>query len=243
MSFLTKRPGRKASVAGAVVLAAGILIGYAGGGIAGDGIPANKATAAASKRVVAGPNQTVEILTATMKTSKPTDLILQLTMECSIFTALKTSNDNASATATGTVKAWITIDGAVVPIESISQPPQDPPPPGIAPLPGPDDPDAPHDGATMCNRTYHRTVTDDENNTPPDGIDTEDDYIQTKSAHGFNWLRQNAGSGKHVIKVWAILDQSEVGDATATVEIGNRTLIIEPTKMANDAVIAENGTS
>lgn len=225
----------------ALALTVGLVVGTAGGGFAGGtGIPADKATAAGSKRVVAGPDQVVRILSAKMKTSKPTDLILQLTMECSIFTRLTTANDSASATAAGTVKSWITIDGVVVPVESASQPPQDPPLGGIAPLPGPDV-DAPNDGATMCHRTYHRTVTDGED--PADGIDTEDDYIRTKSAHGFNWLRQNTGSGEHLIEVWAVLDQETAGDATATVEIGNRTLIIEPTKMANDAVIAENGTS
>lgn len=233
---LTKRNG-----ALALALAIGLVIGTAGlGNAGGTGIPANKATAAGSKRVVAGPDQVVRILSATMKTSKPTDLILQLTMECSIFTRLTTSNEGASATAAGTVKSWITIDGVVVPIESASQPPQNPPPGGIAPLPGPDV-DAPNDGATMCHRTYHRTVSDGED--PADGIDTQDDYIRTKSAHGFNWLRQNTGSGEHRIEVWAVLDQEVAGDATATVEIGNRTLIVEPTKMANDAIIAENGTS
>jgi hypothetical protein len=35
--------------------------------------------------------------------------------------------------------------------------------------------------------------------------------------------------------------QTSTGDAQAFV--GNRTLVIEPTKLANDAVIAENGAS
>jgi hypothetical protein len=84
-------------------------------------------------------------------------------------------------------------------------------------------------------------VTDNEN--PLDGIDTEDDYISTKSSHGFNWVQMNMGSGLHKIAVMATLTTSTDGsNATATAEIGNRTLIVEPTKMANDAIIAENGS-
>ncbi|HEX9969717.1 MAG TPA: hypothetical protein VGB03_06230, partial [Acidimicrobiales bacterium] len=229
--LLTKRNG-----AVALALVVGLVVGTAGGGFAGgSGIPADKATAAGSKRVEAGPDVAVPILKARLKTSKPTDLILQLTMECSVLTKLKTSASNPSAGAAGTVKAWITIDGAIVPVESESTPPQDPPPPG---LPAGPTEDAPSDAATMCNRAYQRTVADDE--LAPDGQDTEEDFIRTKSANGFNWLRQNTGSGEHEVIVWAMLDQRTTagapGDATAEVEIGNRTLIIEPTKMANDAI-------
>ena len=223
---------RRNTAVAAIALAVGLVIGSAGGGIAsGTGMPANKATAAASRHVETGPDLAVEILTANLHTAKTTDLILQLSMECSIFTKLKTSSTTATANATGTVKAWITIDGLVVPIESFSTPPQNPPAPGTAAA----------DSVTMCNRAYQRTVTDAEN--PLDGQDTEEDFIRTKSAHAFNWLRLNAGSGDHVIRVWAMLDQTTTGDATATVEIGNRTLVIEPTKMANDAIIQQTGSS
>jgi hypothetical protein len=219
---------RNSAIAG-IALAVGLLIGTAGAGLAGSGTPANKVTAAASTEVVLGPGDSLPILTATMRTSKPTDLILQLTMECSIFTRLVTGpSDNGAtdtASATGTVQAWIEIDGVVVPVTSVSSPPQNPPPGGNKVT----------DGATMCHRTYQRSVTDAEN--PLDGQDIEDDYIDTKSAHGFNWLRQNAGSGVHEIVVYATLTESTTGDATAQAEIRNRTLIVEPTKMANDAVI------
>lgn len=217
----------------ALALTVGLVIGTAGlGNAAGSGTPANKVTAAGSNRVVFGPGTEVTILSATMKTSKPTDLILQLTMECSILTALTTGNDTPSGTASASIRAWIEIDGVVVPVTSISSPPQSPPPPG----------DKAKDSATMCNRTYSRTVTDGED--PLDGIDTEDDYIDTKSANGFNWLRQNTGSGMHTIVVKATLTETISGaNANAQAEIGNRTLIVEPTKMANDAVIAESGTS
>ena len=90
-------------------------------------------------------------------------------------------------------------------------------------------------------REYSRTVEDQEN--PLDGIDQEDDYIRTKSAHSFSWVRLNAGSGMHTLVIKADLEASGTGASTAEAVIGNRTLVIEPTKMANNAVIAEDGTS
>jgi hypothetical protein len=201
---------------------------------AGSGTPANKATAAASKRVVVAAGQTETILSATMKTSKPTDLILQTTLECSIFTQLVTNNTDNSATAGARIRAWIEIDDVIVPLEQISSPPQN----GTTPQAGTD-----ADKVTFCDREYSRTVTDDEDNVPMDGIDEEDDYISTKSSHGFNWLKMNVGSGIHKIELVATLTTATDGQATATAEIGNRSLIIEPTKMANDAVIGEAGSS
>ena len=43
---------------------------------AGAGTPANKVVAAASKRQVVAPGTNVTLMTATMKTSKPTDVML-----------------------------------------------------------------------------------------------------------------------------------------------------------------------
>jgi hypothetical protein len=45
-----------------------------------------------------------------------------------------------------------------------------------------------------------------------------------------------------VAKADLILDPATDGSSAEAV-IGNRTLVIEPTKLANDAVIADNGTS
>jgi hypothetical protein len=196
------------------------------------GTPADKVAAAGSKRVVVAAGQTETIMSATFKTSKPSDLLIQTALECSILTQLLTNNTDNSATAGSRVRVWVELDGKIVPVESISAPPQDP----AAQPAGTDE-----DKATFCDREYSRTVTDDEN--LPDGIDAEDDYIRTKSTHGFNWIRMNAGSGPHKVEVKATLTTATEGQATAEAEIGNRTLIVEPTKMANNAVIAENGTS
>jgi hypothetical protein len=191
--------------------------------------PANKVVAAGDTLAVFGPGAAVPILSATLRTSKPTDLILNVNMECSIFTRLITgpsgNGGTDTASATGDIRAWVEIDNQVVPINRISNPPQNPPPPGNIAT----------DSVTFCNRTYSRTVTDAEN--PLDGQDIEDDYIDTKNANSFTWLRLNMGSGIHTIVVKATLTETVTGDATAEAVIGNRPLIAEPEKLANDATI------
>jgi hypothetical protein len=215
--------GRKLSTAllGALV---GVILASSQGVFATHA-PANKVVAAGSTVQTIAVNATVPILTATLRTSKPTDLILNVNMECSILTQLTTGpGPSDTAQASGDIRAWVEIDGAIVPINSISSPPQNPPPPG-----------GERDKVTFCNRTYSRTVTDME--TGMDGTDEERDYIDTKSSNSFTWLRLNMGSGIHTIVVKATLTTGTLGDATATAYIGNRSLIAEPEKLANDATI------
>src|SRR3954447_10989513 len=97
---------------------------------ASGGTPANKVTAAGDKAVVMSPpGQSVTLLTATMATSKPTDLILSVTLECSILTDL-TNSGTSSSQAHGQVRVWTEVDGQIVPVQSISSPPQNTPPAG-----------------------------------------------------------------------------------------------------------------
>lgn len=194
--------------------------------------PANKAAASGRKAVVVAPGTNVELLSVVMKTSKPTDLILQVTLECTIFTRLVTGGSQMpgatdTSSAHGFVRAWVEVDGEIVRIQDASMPPQDPS------VPQGDD----SDKVTFCDREYSRTVTDEED--PLDGLDKTDDYIRTKSSHAFNWLRLNTGSGIHTIRVMADLDATFAGqpDTSAEAIVGNRTLIIEPTKTAVNAVI------
>jgi hypothetical protein len=199
--------------------------------VAGSGTPANKVVAAGSKRVVVAAGQTETIMSGTMRTSKPTDIMIHAGLECSIFTQLLTNNTDNSATAGARARVWVEVDGKIVSLTQNSMPPQN----DTVPSSGNDT-----DKVTFCDREYSRTVTDQED--PLDGIDSQDDYIRTKAAHGFNWVRMNMGSGIHKIEVKAELTTNTTGQATAELEIGNRTLIIEPTKMANDAVIQEAGS-
>ena len=201
------------------------------------GTPANKAVAAGAKEEVVGPDAEVTILSAKLKTSKPTDLIMAVSLECSILTNVVINGgptvSEDTALAEGNVKVWVELDGKIVPIQAISAPPQD----GATPPAGDES-----DKVTFCDRLHERTVTDAEDGE--DGIDSSRDYQRTKSANAFNWLRLNAGSGDHLVEVKATLTTNAVGEGSgAEAIIGNRTLIIEPTKLANAAIISDTGTS
>lgn len=216
------------------------LVGYfvSQGLAAGGGTPANKAVAAGSHGVVMQPSGTARLMSATFKTAKPEDLLISVSAECSILTDViipGSTSPNAAqvAEARGSVRMWATLDGKIVPIQDVSTPPQDP-----------DDSKAgtEADKVTFCDRLHRREVTDAED--PKDGIDKSRDYQETKSANAFNWVRLNAGSGIHELVVWADFFTNQVGaGSNAKAIVGNRSLVIEPTKLANNAIIAENGTS
>lgn len=205
---------------------------------AGSGMPANKAVAAGSKVKSIAVNGVEELMSATFKTSKPEDLLISVSAECSILTdvVIPGSADpgaTQTASARGAVKIWVELDGKIVPIEDVSAPPQDPAGNGNGT-------DA--DKVTFCDRLHQRTVTDQEDEQ--DGIDGSRDYIDTKAANAFNWVRLNAGSGAHTLKVFGQFTTSAVGaGSNAAAYVGNRSLVIEPTKLANDAVISRTATS
>lgn len=227
-------PSRPAAIAAAGALIAGALVVTNGGGAMANHTPADKPFAAASKTVRFSPGASVPLLSATVKNSKPTDLILQVSMECSIVTDTVIAGSTApggseSATTTGTVRTWITVDGVIVPIISSSTPPQNPPPPG-------DDTDK----VTFCNRVFNRTVQDTED--PQDGWDRSRDYIATKSANAFNWVRLNVGSGLHTIVLHGELTHSFSPGSSASAFVGNRSMIGLPGKFANDATVNDGGT-
>jgi len=200
--------------------------------------PAQKAAAAGSDvdQLEEGDNVETLLLSDTMKVSSPQDLILQVTAECTILTELTTGPSTEAgasdfATAFGSVRLWVEIDGTRVPVAT-------------------DDLD--EDGAdeednstgdtgevTFCNRTYHRTVTDGED--PQDGQDQEHDYIRTRTANAFNWLALDTGvayddpaNGNNILTVelFAEYDTSTEGEALADAFVGSRTLIAEPIKVS-----------
>ena len=197
--------------------------------------PANKAVAAASKTAVMAPGSNETLLTATFKTSKPEDLLINVSAECSILTnTVIHGGPNAatdSASAGGRIRVWLELDGKIVPLQSTSTPPQNPSAAG-------DD----SDKITFCDQVHQRSVTDNE--ADKDGTDGSTDYLKTKSSAAFNWVYLNTGSGDHtlVVKADLILDQA-TADSSAEAVVGNRTLVIEPTKLANNAVISDTGTN
>lgn len=227
---------RRATTACALLAAAAVAVPVSYAAANNAGTPADKAVASGSKTMVLAPGANTTLMSATFKTSKPTDLLVALSLECSILTNVVLNGGpgvrTETSSAEGRVRAWLELDGAIVPIQAISAPPQDP----ADQKPGDDS-----DKVTFCDRVHERTVTDRENEA--DGIDGSKDYQATKSANAFNWVRLNTGSGDHTLVVKADLSVVSTTGSRAEAVIGNRTLVIEPTKLANAAVIGETGTS
>lgn len=197
--------------------------------------PANKVTANGSKIESIEPNATEVLLTSTFKTSGPTDLMMHVTLECSIITELLNEGGPDVATSTGEaegrIRVWLTFDGEIVPINTESDNPQ------------PHDPTSPGDDTdwvTFCNNHQRFTVTDTEDGL--DGTDTYETYLKTKTANAFNWIYLNTGGNGlkiHTVEVHAQYDEPTpaTDGSSATGMVGNRMLIIEPTKLSNHASV------
>src|SRR5688500_6128772 len=107
-------PSRPALVASAAALLAGGLVATQGGGALANHTPADKPFAAASKTLRTGPTARIELLSATVKNSKPTDMVLQVSLECGLITdtillGSNTPGAQDSTRATATIRAWIEI--------------------------------------------------------------------------------------------------------------------------------------
>ena len=227
---MAKRPSKQGLSTGIlVVLLAGVLVSQALQAGASHS-PADKVNASASKiqRLEADLTGGEVILTEEFKTSSPTDLMMHVTLECSIITELLNQGgpdvETSTGEAEGRIRVWLTFDNVIVPITETSTNPQ------------PDDPTSPGndtDKVTFCNNHQRFTVTDTEDGD--DGTDTYNTYLKTKTANAFNWVYLNTGNGMHTVSVHAEYDEpTEASDgSTATGMVGNRMLIIEPTKMSN----------
>ena len=163
-------------------------------------------------------DQGLTVLTTTIKTSKSTDLLLQLSMECALWTETITTTidqhplgyDNY-ARAEAHVEAWIEVDGVPVTL-------------------GPED-----DGkVVMCDRVHEQELSDIDNST---GNHTIRQYLETRNANAFNWVVLNAGSGVHTVVVKVDIEAANTQGAFAEVAVGKRTLIVEPTRFANGATV------
>lgn len=230
----TRAISERTAIGIAVALFAGLLL--VGPTAEANHQPADKPFAAASKTIRTGPAERIELLSATVKNSKPADMVFQVSLECALVTdtiLLGSSTPGAgdSTRAAGAVRVWIEVDDQIVPIISSSTPPQD----GSTPPAGDES-----DKVTFCNRVFERTAQDKED--PQDGYDYSRDYLATKSSNSFNWVRLNMGSGVHTIKLFADIDTEATGSSAADAYIGNRSLIGIPGKFANDATITESGS-
>jgi len=223
------RLGRLAWTASAIAVTSLAVNALTGVNIANaNHLPADKVVASGSKIETTGAGEVDTLLQATMRTSSPTDLILAVSMECSIITdnviAGGPDVESETADSRARVRIWVEVDGKIVPVTSVGGGTT------TAPTAGNDT-----DKVTFCNRVFTRTVTDKED--PLDGIDGSRDYIETKDANAFNWLRLNMGSGIHKIVVKAEFTASATQGSMSKAYIGNRSLIVQPAKLANDASI------
>ncbi len=190
------------AVIAAALVTVGLTVNFAGAA----GTPADKVSASGSTAEVAAPGEEVTLLSEKVRSSNTADLILGVTSECVITTALTTVGNDA-AEAEGTVDIWVEIDGTPVPVSS-------------------DDEDD-VGKVTFCNKFERRETTnfDDEDAT----IDTLD---RVGTSNAFNWLALNVGSGIHTIEVKADLTTDATSNASALAAVGKRTLIVEPTHAA-----------
>ena len=196
--------------------------GTASGTCASTGSAADKATLSGSTLTQVSPFANQQILCTQMKTSTPEDLLISVTLECSILTQVSTTGTSTSS-ASGTIDVWVTVDGNVVPVDT-TQP---------ASL-------TTNGQVTFCNRDATQSFTDGD--ATQSGSDTLTEYLKTKQADGFDWAKLDTGNGEHTIAVFAtFVPGSSCTDATpapsstttnCTGEIGNRTVTIEPTKFA-----------
>jgi hypothetical protein len=196
---------RKGAVALAVL---GLIAGVVVAPIvrAQDSMPADKAAVAGSKVEVIDPGETVTLLAAKLRTSSPSDLIFEVTAECALTTNITTVGNDMSR-AFGQVKVWVEIDGVEVPVAA-----------GDA------------DGRVVfCNRAYERQTS---------GFDDQDatikTFLETRNANAFNWMALNVGNGIHTVAVKGELTKEQTDNAMAKAAVGNRTLLIEPTKAAHN---------
>lgn len=183
-----------------------------------DHLPADKAVASGSALEILGTptnegatSEQVELLNATVRSSNTIDLLLQVTLECALWTDITViGNDESEAIAT--VNIWVEIDGVPVPVSD-------------------DDEESPGE-VVFCNRAFKMATmnVDDEDQQI-------DQYLSTKAANSFNWMSFNIGSGIHNIVVMGELEAQVTGIGEAQAGIGKRTLIIEPLHLANHVVV------
>lgn len=171
--------------------------------------PANKLSVTGATIEITEPGEVADILVGSMKTSGPTDVIVSLSLECSILTTVTTVGNDVSE-AQGKIVAWVEIDGVPVGVNA-----------------------GDNGEVVMCDRTHRQTTSlfDDDDATI-------ESYQATRSAHSFNWVGLNLGSGEHTIVAKALLTEvTSDDDAFADAVIGKRTLVVEPTKLANDITV------
>jgi hypothetical protein len=209
MANAGRRPIALMTLAALVVAAGAVWLGVTTGQAA-TSLPADKMSVIGSDVETMAPGEDVSLLGPTrMRTSSTEDLIFQVTAECSLTTNVTTIGNDDSR-AFGQVRVWVTVDGKEVAVA-----------PGNS-----------NGRVVFCNRAYQRTT---------EGFDDEDatikTFFSTREANGFNWVKLNLGNGIHTIEVRGELTKEATANATAMAAVGNRTLVVEPTKAAHNETL------
>jgi len=209
------------SLAGAMTLAGTVVFAHQGHALttssaSSTNLPADKVTTTGSTLQSVPNASDTTLLSTRVKTSTPEDLLLQVTLECSILTSVTTTGTSTSS-ASGAVDVWVTVDGKRVPVDhTVST-------------------STTNSTVTFCRRDATQTFTDGDSSET--GSDTLTEYLNTKDANGFNWVNfDTGGAGQiHTVAVHATLTTSTSGTANATGYVGNRTLTVFPTKLGPNA--------
>jgi hypothetical protein len=218
----------RAAAAGALALA--LSAGYLAQGTFAAGVPANKVAASGSTLEQFAANTDTLLLSETVKINNPTDLIISATAECAILTQVTNGANGQTERAYGQIQMYVKIDGIPVPVA------QD---------------DTKGGRVVFCNRAQEQQWTDTPATTPGGGDDGGDrlrQYLDTRTANGFNWMALNVGStypgtsnNVHKVELWANWTVSASAGAVAKAAVGNRTLILEPVKASNREAVTELG--
>ena len=170
------------------------------------------------------PGQTI-LGPVTIKSSGTTDLLLQVTMECALWT--KSPNFES---ATAKVVVWIELDDELTFSEPIRVKVAN-----IDPDPDPAFPQESVGKVVFCEREQKLEID------PVNNIEvTASLFLRTRAAHGFNWVVLNpvelVGTNDYHIRVQAAVELlAAAAGAEAAAGIGKRTFIIEPVKIGNTA--------
>jgi hypothetical protein len=194
-------------------------------GSAGEANAANKTVAAASTFEYLGtaddPLGPTPIFDTYVKTGGPADIIIQVSLECSLLTDVYSSTvqDHPEGyTAIGKAEAhvvvWVLLDGQPVKL-------------------------APNDDGkvTFCDRVHQQEIRDIDEDT---GNFTIRQFQDTMSANAFNWIALDLGSANHHVQVMATIEAANTEGSFAQGAIEKRTLVLEPVQFANGATLDNN---
>lgn len=219
--------GVRTTFAAGTALGLAMTVGVLATGGQASGIPANKVAASGSSLEVVGANESKVVLSETVKINNPTDLIIGVNAECGILTEVTNSANGETERAFGEIAIQVFINNRPVPVSD-------------------DDPD--NGKVVFCNRAQEQQWTDTATG-PNAGDDSEDQlrqFTDTKMANSFEWLALNVGTeyggtedNVHKITVVATWTTEATAGAVAEALIGNRTLILEPVKGANDERVTD----